>query len=140
MEQWEKTVSKWRTLAISLVCAFGASEIAGVAASLIYTWDLETAGAGAIVPLFTLPAIVLYLLFDLWKPQLLWKDIAFAVPTMGFVAYSLHVILYHSPQAFADGAVDMAWYGMIVFVSASAAAYVSLTALHRANVPSETAP
>ena len=92
MGQWEKTVSKWRTFATSLVCAFGASEVAGITASLIYTCDPETVGGGAIVPLFTLPAIVLYLLLGLWKPQLLWKDIAFAAPTVGLVAYLLHVI------------------------------------------------
>ena len=126
-------MSKWRTLATSLVGAFGASEVAGVSASLIYTCDLETAGAGAVVPLSTLPAIVLYLLFGLLKPHLLWKDIAFAAPTVGLVAWLLHVIRYSSPQAYSEGVDEMARYLMVVFVTASAAAYGSLIALHRAS-------
>ena len=69
--------------------AYVAASVAGALAIVAGTRDLETIGAGLLVPLLLVPSILLYVALSRLTPRRGWRHFGYLLPAAGILTYFL---------------------------------------------------
>lgn len=109
----------------NLAVMYGAATIASVFAILVPHWDLETIGAGLLIPLFALPAIVCYVLLVHGGYKKSTCGFVYWILLLPLPLYWLYFSFFPSPGARGDGAEHMAFIMAVCILAAGVAAYLA---------------
>jgi len=98
-----------KKLLIKAVLASAVATLSAAIGMLGITLDFETIPAGAAVALFILPAVVLYLLLEHWRPGNWYKHAGFVLGELLAVGVGLYAWWYdETHKGWSDGGGEMA--------------------------------
>lgn len=111
----------WRRVFSAFVVAAIAAELVGIVTILVATFERETVGLGALVPVyFLLPSALWYLLASNVRPLKAWATPGFWLPVLGLIVLS--------PAMWLGGGEGsgLAFYVVLVLFFAACAAFAAL--------------
>ena len=120
-----------RTVIKAAVAGYVVATIAAVAAILFWSYDIETIGAGLLVPIFILPGLIAYSVATVFPRFRDWRSPSYWLLAAPFPLYCFAVALFASPHARADGADEWALAFAIPALAACVACYSVMYAWSR---------
>lgn len=119
-----KPLNRWQSVLEVVALLYGVATIASVVTILLLTQDIETIGVGFLMPLFTLPAIILQVLLKISGFSIKVYHITFWILFLPMPLWMLWIAFSPTPGAQSDGADQLATLLAIPLLTAGTAAYL----------------